>query len=87
MTRKLKKVFNDLDIPPSIRGRIPIICDAKGIVWVPGLGVRQDTEATRVSREDALYIGISLCDMGGEEIYFATRDPSLRIRKGLEATK
>ena len=42
MTHKLKKVFNDKDVPPSIRGSIPIICDDKGIVWVPGLGVRDD---------------------------------------------
>ncbi len=42
MTHKLKKVFNDRGIPPSVRDKIPIICDDKGIVWVPGLSVRDD---------------------------------------------
>ena len=42
MTRKLKKVFNDMDIPPSIRDRIPIVCDENGVLWVPGLPVRDD---------------------------------------------
>ena len=42
ITHKLKKVFNDRDIPPSARDLIPIICDSNGIVWVPGLGVRDD---------------------------------------------
>jgi tRNA(Ile)-lysidine synthase len=42
MTRKLKKLFNDKKIPVSIRSKIPIICDDKGILWVPGFGVRDD---------------------------------------------
>ena len=42
MTHKLKKVFNDRGIPPSKRGRVPVVFDDKGIVWVPGLGVRDD---------------------------------------------
>jgi tRNA(Ile)-lysidine synthase len=40
MTHKLKKVFNDREILPSRRGRIPVICDKDGIVFVPGLPVR-----------------------------------------------
>ena len=42
MKHKLKKVFNDRNIPPSERSLIPVICDDKGIVWVPGLSVRDD---------------------------------------------
>ena len=40
MTRKLKKVFNDRDVPVSKRDRVPIFCDSHGILWVPGLPVR-----------------------------------------------
>lgn len=40
MTRKLKKLFNDKDIPPNKRGLIPVICDEEGILWVPGFRVR-----------------------------------------------
>lgn len=42
ITRKLKKLFNDKKIPISKRDKIPVICDDKGIVWVPGFGVRDD---------------------------------------------
>ena len=40
MTRKLKKLFNDRKIPLSKRSDIPIFCDKKGILWVPGFAVR-----------------------------------------------
>ena len=42
MTRKLKKLFNDRKIPPEKRRALPVLCDEKGIVWVPGFGVRDD---------------------------------------------
>ena len=42
MTRKLKKLFCDNKIPVSKRDDIPIFCDSEGILWVPGLRVRDD---------------------------------------------
>ncbi len=42
ITHKLKKLFNDRKISPSKRGYIPILCDDRGVVWVPGFGVRDD---------------------------------------------
>lgn len=42
MTHKLKKLFSDRKIPLSKRERIPILCDDKGVLWVPGFGVRDD---------------------------------------------
>ena len=42
MTHKLKKLFNDRKIPRSLRPLIPVLCDEKGVVWVPGFGVRDD---------------------------------------------
>ena len=41
-TRKLKKLFNDFGIPPSLRHTIPVLCDRRGVLWVPGIGVRDD---------------------------------------------
>jgi len=38
-TRRLKKVFNDRNIPKHDRDRIPLLCDSDGILWVPGYGV------------------------------------------------
>ena len=50
MTHKLKKVFNDRGIPPAFRDSIPVICDDEGVVWVPGLGVRDDgAEGEKIS--------------------------------------
>jgi tRNA(Ile)-lysidine synthase len=43
MTHKLKKLFNDRKIPKSKRDLIPILCDERGVVYVPGFGVRDDS--------------------------------------------
>ena len=42
MTHKLKKLFNDKKMPISARKTLPILCDERGVVWVPGFGVRDD---------------------------------------------
>lgn len=42
ITRKLKKVFCDKKIPKSKRSLVPVLCDNRGPVYVPGLGVRDD---------------------------------------------
>ena len=42
MTHKLKKLFNDKKMPLKERETLPILCDEKGIVWVPGFPVRDD---------------------------------------------
>ncbi len=40
MTRKLKKIFNDRKVPNAKKGKIPVFCDCQGILWVPGLPLR-----------------------------------------------
>ena len=42
VTHKLKKLFCDAKLPANVRERIPVLCDARGILWVPGFGVRDD---------------------------------------------
>ncbi len=42
MTHKVKKLFCDRKIPRSVRERIPLLCDENGIVWIPGICVRDD---------------------------------------------
>jgi tRNA(Ile)-lysidine synthase len=51
MTHKLKKLFNDKKIPLSVRKKLPILCDDRGVVWVPGFGVRDDG-VPREERQD-----------------------------------
>ncbi|HUT54189.1 MAG TPA: tRNA lysidine(34) synthetase TilS [bacterium] len=35
--RLVKDIMNELKIPPRLRGRYPLICDPRRILWVPGL--------------------------------------------------
>ena len=39
---KLKKIMCDLKVPKSVRAQIPVLCDARGVLWVPGLPPRDD---------------------------------------------
>ena len=39
-TKKLKRVLTDLHIPSHERKRLPVICDEKGVLCVPGIIAR-----------------------------------------------
>ena len=69
ITRRLKKVFNDKGIPPFMRGDIPVICDNKGILWVAGLGVRDD--ARHGSTGSLMRITILFDESDGRKLYTA----------------
>ena len=45
MTHKLKKVFNDRNIPSAQRSLIPVICDSEGIVLLPGMSERDGAKS------------------------------------------
>ena len=45
MTHKLKKVFNDRNIPSSERELIPLVCDSHGIIVVPGMSERDGAKS------------------------------------------
>ena len=51
MTHKIKKLYNDKKIPLSVRKKLPILCDDRGALWVPGFGVRDDG-VPREERQD-----------------------------------
>ncbi len=42
MTHRVKKLMADAKIPASQRAYLPVVCDERGIVWIPGFGVRDD---------------------------------------------
>jgi tRNA(Ile)-lysidine synthetase-like protein len=56
MTHKLKKLFSDKKIPQALRSRIPVLCDGRGIVWVPSFGVREDDLTHTERRLTVLYL-------------------------------
>lgn len=71
MTHKLKKLFSDCKIPRSVRGLIPILCDDKGVVWVPGFGVRDDGGKNEGGSDLVAFLGIK-ADCDGDRLYSAS---------------
>ena len=57
MTHKLKKVFNDRNIPPRERDYIPLLADEDGILWVPGLQRRDDV----CDRDATKNVSVTFC--------------------------
>lgn len=47
MTKKLKKLFMQAQIPSHQRDRIPLVCDENGIVAVPGVALRDGAKGTK----------------------------------------
>lgn len=72
MTHKLKKLFCDNKIPPSKRGLIPILCDDKGVVWVPGFGVRDDGVAKEDRQDVFVLIGIKKDEADETRLYLGS---------------
>lgn len=69
ITHKLKKVFNDRGIPPFLRQSVPIICDKEGILWVPGLSLRDGAKPTS---DDVAKITVCFKNDGEHRLYAAT---------------
>jgi tRNA(Ile)-lysidine synthetase-like protein len=40
MHKKLRKLFGEKSIHPELRARIPLLCDADGILWAPFCALR-----------------------------------------------
>ncbi len=64
MTRTLKKLYNDKKLSLSARAVRPVLCDDKGILWVPGYGVRDSIGKTKNEGEYRIYA----CYCGFSEI-------------------
>lgn len=62
MTHTVKKLFNDKKIPPHKRALVPVFSDARGIVWIPGFGVREDGDAAHDA--PALFITLAVTEHG-----------------------
>ena len=65
MTHKVKKLFSDAKIPRCRRKLIPILCDDRGVVWIPGFGVRDDGVAQE-KRKD-LYVTLAINTEDGND--------------------
>lgn len=45
--RKIKKLFNEKKLPEDRRRTVPVICDDDGILWIPGICIRDGAKATK----------------------------------------
>jgi tRNA(Ile)-lysidine synthetase-like protein len=45
MHRRVRKLQNERGIPPALRDRLPLLCDGEGVLWVPGVGLRDGTSS------------------------------------------
>ena len=68
MTRKLKKLLNAAQYTVRDRDIIPVVCDADGILWVPGFGVRDGAGAKKDGKDYTIYyIKAENCQCGGQK--------------------
>ena len=58
MTRRLRKLYNQKKIPLRLRERLPLLCDEKGILWAPYLGLRDGVTAS----EKGILISLEMGD-------------------------
>jgi tRNA(Ile)-lysidine synthase len=70
MTHKLKKIFNERNIPLSKRGLVPIICTDDGPVWPIGFPKRDGAVVT--DEQNTLYIALAYdnCENANKSFYF-----------------
>ncbi|KXZ38902.1 tRNA(Ile)-lysidine synthase [Alkalithermobacter thermoalcaliphilus JW-YL-7 = DSM 7308] len=50
-SKKLKDLFIDLKIPKDERGKIPILCDEKGIIWLVGYRMSEDYKIDKTTKK------------------------------------
>ena len=52
VTKSIKKLFNELNIPLEERDCLPLLCDCEGVVWIMGVGTarrcRPDKKSTNI---------------------------------------
>lgn len=71
MTHKLKKVFNDRNIPSSEREFIPILCDSQGILVVPGMSERDGAKSVISSNNIPITFAYAYPSDGEVEVFTA----------------
>lgn len=47
MHKRLRRLQAEAGVPVYLRPSIPLLCDGEGVLWAPGIGVRDGAEATR----------------------------------------
>lgn len=71
ITHKLKKVFNDRNIPASQRDFIPIVCDKNGILVVPGMSERDGAKSDISTKNTPIIFAFSSVKDDETEVFSA----------------
>ncbi|MFQ6089893.1 MAG: tRNA lysidine(34) synthetase TilS [Candidatus Bipolaricaulia bacterium] len=53
-TKKVQDLFVDEKVPPEERGRVPLFCDRRGIIWVVGIRLSEDYKVTEKTKRALL---------------------------------
>ena len=59
MHKSVKKMLCDRKVPPSLRARLPILCDDDGIIAIPGVAQRDGSKPSSNADEHSLRLSIS----------------------------
>ena len=57
-----------MKVPRSLRDRIPILCDGRGVLWVPGIASRDDGIT---DGQTTVFLGIGLDDALSSERFYS----------------
>ncbi len=49
--KSLKKLMCDKKVPLDMRDRLPVVCDAEGILYVPFIGVRDGASTKKFEKK------------------------------------
>lgn len=66
MNKRLKKLYQQKKISPSDRNSIPVICDDEGIIWVPGVAVRDGLCPDNIANglwAELFYLSSEVCNI------------------------
>ena len=44
ISKDVRKLMSEHKIPIKDRDRLPVVCDDEGILWIPGIALRDGTE-------------------------------------------
>ena len=62
MTKKIKRIFSDKNIPTQSRDKIPLICDDNGVIAIPNISQKDNTKGKDITLTFIKYEGdFSIC--------------------------
>ena len=55
VTKTLKKLFNESDIPLSEREMVPLVADEKGVIWIKGFGISERVAVKGMAKKVVIF--------------------------------